>query len=166
MRKYWIAAGALALAAPAIAQSYPDQGPYPDHGPYPDYRDGSLSSAIPSPREAEAMGHVMGDVAGAILDVDVGPVVDAVDPYARHRGYPNRTLGDLASDGDPYARERMRRSIGAMGGVMGAMAAQAAILAPALERSMADFESRIAFAMRGLPDRDDRHDDYDPYYDD
>lgn len=157
MRKYLIAVSALALAAPAVAQ------------PYADYRD-DVRSTIPSPAEAEAMGHVMGDVAGAIMDVDVGPVVDAVDPYGRHRrGYRDRTLGEIASRGDPYARERMQRSIGAMGGVMGAMAAQAAILAPVLERSMADFERRIAYAMRGLPGRDYGYEDdygYDPYYDD
>lgn len=164
MRRYWIAAAALAVAAPAIAQPYPDtpypDTPYPDHA-YPDRAEG-VASGLPSPAEAEAMGHVIGSVAEAMMDVDVGPLVDAVDPSGRSavRG---RTLGDIAGARDPYARERMHRSIGAMGSALGAMATQAAILAPALERVLADFESRMAYATRGVGPRDHDYDYRDPY---
>lgn len=164
MRKYWIAAAALAFAAPAIAQPYPD-APYPDHA-YPGRADG-LASGLPSAAEAEAMGHVMGGVADAMMDVDIGPLLDAMRPGGRSAGR-GRTLGDIAGARDPYARERMHRSIGAMGSLMGAMASQAAILAPALEHVLADFESRMAYATRGLPDRRDRDFDYEdePGWDD
>ncbi|HEY1146089.1 MAG TPA: hypothetical protein VGE84_07090 [Allosphingosinicella sp.] len=157
MRKYWIAAAALAFAAPAIAEPYPD-APYPDHA-YPD-RAEDVAAGLPSPAEAEAMGHVMGGVADAMMDVDIGPLLDAMHPGGRSavRG---RTLGDIAGARDPHARERMHRSIGAMGNAMGAMATQAAILAPALERVLADFENRMAYATRGLPDRRDRDFDYE-----
>lgn len=161
MRKYWIAAAALAVAAPAIAQPYPD-APYPDHA----YRDrGEVAGAgLPSAAEAEAMGHVMGGVAEAMMDVDIGPLLHALDPGGRSavRG---RTLGDIAGGRDPYARERMHRSIDAMGGMMGAMATQAAILAPALQRVLADFESRMAYATRGLAGTRDRDFDFDDPYD-
>ena len=159
MRRYWIAAAALAVATPAVAQPYLDQH-------HPNRAEG-LAAGLPSPAEAEAMGHVVGGVADAMMDVDVGPLIDAMDP--RGRGYARgRTLGDIATARDPYARERMQRSIGAMGSAMGAMAAQAAILAPALERVLADFESRLANATRGLPDRRDGDFDYDyePGWDD
>jgi hypothetical protein len=161
MRKYWIAAAALAVAAPAIAERYPD-GAYPDPA-YPDRGEG-IAAGLPSPAEAEAMGHAMGGVAEAMMDIDIGPLLHAMDPGGRSadRG---RTLGDIAGGRDPYARERMHRSIDAMGGMMGTMAAQAAILAPALERVLADFESRMAYATRGRAGPRDRDSDFDDPYD-
>jgi hypothetical protein len=146
LRIFSIAALALALAAPAAAQN------------------GSYHHALPSPAEAEAVGRVVGSTADALLDVDVGPVIDAVDP-GRHYRSRERTIGDLASRDDPYYRERMHRSIGAVSVGLGDMATRAAILAPALRRSLHDLERSIEQATRDLPRRE-RYDDYDPYWDD
>lgn len=136
MRKLIFAAGAIALAAPAAAQ------------PYPDPRDDEIVRELPPPGEIEAMGDALGDVADAIMDVDVGPVIDAVDPDRRYRHRRERTLGDLASRDDPYARERIRDSIGAATVGLAATVEQLAILTPVLRRSLEDAARRMDDAMR------------------
>lgn len=156
MRHFLITAGLLALAVPAAAQPYAD--PYPD-GPEPG---AGIARALPSPGQAEAMGRVMGDVMGALMDVDVGPLVDAVDPGGRHHRR-ERTLGEMAGRGDPYYRERMDRSIDALSLGMGEMAVRMRVLAPALERTLADLGDSIRSATRGLVP-DDGH--YVPDWDD
>lgn len=154
MRKLIIAASVLALAAPAAAQ------------PYPDPRDEEIARSLPHPGEVETIGRTMEDVTDAILDVDVGPVVDAID---RSRGYPprryrDRTLGDIASRDDPYARERIREQIGVATVGAGAAVREMAILTPILRRSLEDAARRMEDAMRGR--RYDRRDgDYDRDYD-
>ena len=141
MRKLIFAASLLAVAAPAAAQ------------PYPDPRDDEIARDLPPPGEIEAMGDALGDVADAIMDVDIGPVVDAMDPYRRHR-HRERTLGDLASRDDPYARERIRDSIGAATFGLAATVEQLAILTPVLRRSLEDAARRMDDAMRRHRDRD------------
>jgi hypothetical protein len=113
------------------------------------------------------MGGALGDVADAIMDVDVGPVIDAVDPDRRHRhrGHRGRTLGDIASRDDPYARERIRDSIDVATIGLAATIDQLAILTPVLRRSLEDAARRMDDAMRrhrrdwdrrDYPDRDHR----------
>jgi hypothetical protein len=91
------------------------------------------------------------------MDVDVAPVVDAIDPerrrYRRHR---EETLGDIASRRDPYARERIRHSIGAATYGIEAALRQIAILTPVLRRSIEDTQRRIDDAMRHRDYRRDR----------
>lgn len=135
MRKLIIAASVIALAAPALAAAQP----------YPDPRDEEIERALPHPSQIDEVGRTVGDVTEAIMDVDVGPVVDAID---RGRGYPprryrDRTLGDIASRDDPYARERIRDQI--RGATVGAEAAarEMAILTPILRRSLEDAARRI-----------------------
>jgi hypothetical protein len=151
MRKPMFAASLLALAAPAAAQ------------PYPDPRDDEIVRELPPPGEIEAMGDALGDVADAVMDVDVGPVLDAVDPLGRHRHRRDRTLGDIASRDDPYARERIRDSIGAATIGLAATIDQLAILTPVLRRSLEDAARRMDDAMRRHRGRDwDRRDYPDP----
>lgn len=153
MRKLIFAASALAFAAPAAAQ------------PYPDPRDDEIVRELPPPGEIEAMGDALGDVADALMDVDVGPVIDAADPDRRYRHRRERTLGDIASRDDPYARERIRDGIGAATVGLAATVEQLAILTPVLRRSLEDAARRMDDAMRGhrrdwdrrdYPERDDR----------
>lgn len=148
MRKLLIAAAAIAVAAPAAA-----------HSPVRHPDDEELVRNLPSPREAEEIGRVMGDVADAMLDVPVGPLVDAVDPGRRmSRNERDRTLGDLATRDDPYARERIRRSADEISAGMGDMVSQMAVLAPVLRQTMEDVERRVDDAVR----RSDRRGrDYD-----
>ena len=149
MRKLIIAASILACAAPVAAQSYPDP------------RDDEIVRALPQPGEVEDLGDTVGRVADAIMDVPVGPIADAVDPYRRghHR---DDTLGDIARRDDPYARERMRDEIGAATAGLSAALEQIAIVTPALRRSLEDATRRMEDAMDGrgrYSDREYRRDD-------
>jgi hypothetical protein len=146
MRKLIIAATVLACAAPVAAQ------------PYPDPRDEEIVRALPHPGEVEALGDTVGRVADAILDVPVGPIADAVDPYRRGR-HRDETLGDIAHRDDPYARERMRDQIGAATAGLSAVMQELAVVTPALRRSLEDATRRVEDAMHGYGRDDDRYHD-------
>ncbi|HEY0086022.1 MAG TPA: hypothetical protein VGB65_08945 [Allosphingosinicella sp.] len=156
MRKLIIAASILACAAPVAAQSYPDP------------RDDDIVRALPHPGEVEELGDTVGRVADAIMDVPVGPIADAVDPYRRGR-HRDETLGDIARRDDPYAHERMRDEIGAATVGLSAALEQIAIVTPALRRSLEDATRRMEDAIDGrgrYSDRDYRRDDRDYRRDD
>jgi hypothetical protein len=161
MRKLIIAVTALAAAAPAFAQ------------PYHDPRDDDIVRHLPPPQEVERIGDSLGAAAEALMDVDVGPIADALDPYNRRYRHGRReTLGDLTGRRDPYARERMRAEIGAVTAGLGAAVGQMAVMTPILRRSLEDatrrMEDAIARGRYSRPyDHDRRYDeryerDYDP----
>jgi hypothetical protein len=153
LRKLIIAITALAAAAPAFAQ------------PQYDPRDDDIVRRLPPPQEVERIGRSLGDATDALLDVDVGPIADALDPYHRRYRHGRReTLGDLAGRRDPYARERMRAEIGAVTIGLGAAVEQMAVMTPVLRRSLEDSILRMEAAIaRGRYDRPyDR--DYDRRY--
>jgi hypothetical protein len=161
MRKLILAATVLACAAPAAAQSYPDRA-------YPDPRDEAIVRALPHPGQIEDVADTVGRVADAIMDVPVGPIADAVDPYRRGR-HRDETLGDIANRDDPYARERIRDGIGAATVGASAIMGELAILTPVLRRSLEDATRRMEDAMRGRDgdrryergdERDRERDDY------
>ncbi|HEX8226100.1 MAG TPA: hypothetical protein VF605_20015 [Allosphingosinicella sp.] len=167
MRKLIIAVTALAAAAPLAAQ------------PYSDPRDQDIVRHLPPPGEVERIGDSLGAAADAIMDVDVGPVADALDPYHRRYRHGRReTIGDLYGRRDPYARERMRAEIGAVTVGLGAAMEQVAVMTPILRRSLDEsirrMEDAIARGRSARPygDRYDRRyeprDDerYDPRYED
>ena len=168
MRKLIIAVTALAAAAPLAAQ------------PYPDPRDDEIVRRLPPPGEVERIGDAVGAATDALMDVDVGPLADALDPYHRRYRHGRReTLGDLAGRRGPYARERMRAEIGAVTVGLGAAVQSMAVVTPILRRSLEDATRRMEEALarggyryegpydRGYDDRYDRRDDrdYDPQYD-
>ncbi|MGZ8284145.1 MAG: hypothetical protein ACXW27_03235 [Allosphingosinicella sp.] len=153
MRKLIIAMTALAAAAPAFAQ------------PQYDPRDDDIVRRLPPPHEVERIGDSIGAATEALMDVDVGPIVDALDPYHRRYRHGRReTLGDLAGRRDPYARERMRAEIGAVTVGLGAAIEQMAVMTPLLRRSLEDSIRRMDEAIaRGRAARPyDR--DYDRRY--
>ncbi|HWT12338.1 MAG TPA: hypothetical protein VN231_06265 [Allosphingosinicella sp.] len=153
MYKLLIAAAAAALAAPATAQ---EDG-------FADPRDEEIAGALPPAEDIEAMAPALDRSVGALMDVDVGPILDAADPWRRRYGYgrPGRTLGALGRRDDPYFEERIRSSIygttAGMARMMGAFSAAA----PALARSIREVERAMGAAIddyhrrRGDP-RDDR----------
>ena len=154
MRRFLIAAAAIALAGPATAQEV-----------FTPEMDRDIAQAIPPAEEVEAMGETMDRVLGAFLDIPIGPIVDAVeaaDPDARRarRHHPrDRTLRDMASRDDPYFEDRMRDSIHGVTAGMGAMMEQIAVLAPVMRRSLGEMERNVAEAMRDRERRRERGED-------
>jgi hypothetical protein len=160
MRKLIIAVTALAAAAPAFAQPQP--------------RGDAIVRRLPPPQEVERIGDSLGAATDALMDVDVGPIADALDPYHRHYRRGPETLGDLAGRRDPYARERIRGEIGAVTVGLGAAVQQMAVMTPILRRSLEDATRRMQDAIdqgrssyrRGYDSRyeDRRYEDrrYDP----
>ena len=143
LRHYFFAAAALLTAAPAVAQ--PSEP-----------ADEEIVRSIPSPEALEETGVVIDRALGAILDVNVGGVAEAIDPErARDPHAREETLGDIARRDDPYFEERLRGSIGAVTANMGDMMARIAVLTPVLRRSLEDFERKVADATRDLPDYGD-----------
>ena len=117
----------------------------------------ALAQSVPSGAEIEAMAPAFDRVTGALLDVDVGGIIDAADPYARQPGYgrPGRTVGAMARRRDPAFDSRLRASI--YGGTARAARMMDAFTAamPAMRRSLDEARAAIGTAIddyhRGLP---------------
>ena len=86
--------------------------------------------------------------ADAMMNLDVGPIVDAVDPYGRHH---HRTLRDMARRNDPDFERRMHATIYGTAATMGRAADVVAAAQPALRRAVAQFEHDMAAAMAAPP---------------
>jgi hypothetical protein len=142
VRKLIIAMSALAVAAPAAAQP-----------PRPDPRDEALVRRIPPPEQIERMGDAIARVTDALMDIDIGPIVDAIDPAARRYRRGPETLGDLATRGDPYARERIRDEVGAATVGLGAAAEQMKVVTPVIRQSIEDAAARMEEAMERSRER-------------
>lgn len=143
MRRMMIGvAAAAACAVPASAQRVftPDM-------------DDELVRAVPPPEEVEAMGEAMDRVVGAVLDMPIGPLVDAIDAAdpTRRRDRPRyrrgETVGDVASRDDPYFEERLRGTIHGTTGAMGRTMEEIAIAAPVLRRALGEMERSIEQSM-------------------
>jgi hypothetical protein len=154
-------AAAAAFAAPAFAQ-----------GAAPDPLEDEIRRAVPPADEVEAMAPALDRSVGALMNVDVGPILDAADPWRRRPGYgrPGRTIGALAGRDDPYFEERVRSSLyGATADISRMMHAFGAA-APAIARSLREVERAMGAAIddyhrrRGDP-RDEAH-DREPYPED
>ena len=155
MFKPLIVAATAALAIPAAAQA-------PAAPPPPDSIEEAIVGAIPAPGQIEAMAPALDRMVGALLDVDVGPIMDAADPYRRHPGYGRRgrTLGALGSRDDPYFEDRLRSSIYEVTADTGRMMGAFATAAPALARSLREMQDALNAAIddyhRRSGDRRDR----------
>ncbi len=158
MHKLLIAAAAAAFAAPAFAQAAA-----------PDPLEDEIRRAVPAADEVEAMAPALDRSVGALMSVDVGPILDAADPWHRRPGFGRRgrTIGALAGRDDPYFEERVRSSLyGATADIARMMNAFGAA-APALARSLREVERAMGAAIddyhrrRGDP-RDQAY-DREPY---
>ncbi len=157
MRKPLAACIAAALTVvPAVAAAHP--------------QDDDFARALPSSHDVAAMAPALDRMVGALLEVDVGPVMDAADPYARHPGYgvPGRSLGALGRSRDPYFDRRWRGALYGSTADLGMMMDSLAAAAPALRRSLREVENSIAGAVEDYRARraDPRSPYRDPYYDD
>jgi hypothetical protein len=162
MRRFLVAATALLLAAPAAAQQV-----------FTPELDERIERGIPPAGEVEEMGDRMGHVLGALLDVPVGPLIDAVraaDPERRDRrdGRGPRTLRDMAGRDDPHFEARLQDDIRGVSAGMAQAMEQIAVLAPVLRRSLGQVERDMAAAFeRGRQGRyEDPRDDDGPRRDD
>jgi hypothetical protein len=150
MYKLLIAAAAAAATAPALGQ------------PAPDPLEDEIVRAIPPQEEVEAMAPALDGMVGALLNVDVGPILDAADPYRRRPGYgrPGRTLGELGRRDDPYFEDRLRSSIYGATSDMSRMMGAFAAAAPGLAHSVREMERAMDAAIddyhRRRGDRDPR----------
>jgi hypothetical protein len=158
MRKFVIAAAAAAIAAgPAVAQ--PDR--------YDADIDARIAASIPTAGEVEALAPAIDRTTGALLDLDVGPIMDAADPYRRYYGpRRGRTLRDLAGRDDPWFEQRLRGSIYGTTVGIGRMMDAIAAATPGVRRSIVQMEREIERAIHEAPRRGMRQDyGYDPRYD-
>ena len=118
--------------------------------------------AIPPAEQIERMAPALDRMIGALMNVEVGPLIDAVDPYRRAPDYgrPGRTLGELGRRDDPYFEERLRTSIYGTTEGMSRMVDGLAASAPALARSIRELERAmdIAFGAYRQPYRDEPED--------
>ncbi len=158
MRKLAIAAAAaLFLSGPAAAQ--------PD-AVFDAEMDARIAASIPPAEEVEALAPVIDRMTGAMLDLDVAPIMDAADPWRRHYGpRRGRTLREIAGRDDPWFEHRLRDSIYGTTAGIGRMMDAIAIAAPAMRRSLAQMEREMGRALRAPPRRYDSRDD-ERYYDD
>jgi hypothetical protein len=130
MRQLLIAAAVTAFAAaPAAA------GPPPAQAPRPSEQVQQYAPAID--RSADAL-----------LNLDLGPILDAVDPYRAHH---RRTLRDMARRNDPDFERRMHATIYGTAATMGRAADAFAAAQPALRHAFAQFEHDMAAAMAAPP---------------
>jgi hypothetical protein len=115
-------AGAAILAGPASAQ-----------GRHAEEAQRVIDEAVPA----------MDRATQALLNLDIGPILDAVDPYGPH---PHRTLRDMARRDDPDFERNLRASIHGSAASLQRMTAVAAAAEPALRQVMAQFQASIAAA--------------------
>ena len=144
MLKLCVAAAAAAFAVPALAQGPAAGDPLADE----------IVRALPPAEQVEAMAPAMDRALGALLEVDVGPIIDAADPWHRHPGYgrPGRTLGELARRDDPHFDDRLRASLYGATADVGRMMGAFAAAAPALARSLREIERALDAAIAGYGD--------------
>jgi len=115
-----------------------------------------LAAAIPAAAQAPAapgdkvaaMAPALDRVTGAMLDLDVGPIIDAADPYRRDRYARHRTLRDIARRDDPYFERRLRAQIYGTTAAMARMVDAFAAAEPALRRSLIEVEREMGAAIR------------------
>jgi len=146
MRKFLLATAFASLAIPAAAQA-----------------------PLPRGEDVAAMAPAIDRAADAMLGLDVGPIMDAVDPYRRGPPVRHRTLRDIAGRDDPYFEHRLRRQIYGTTAAMARMVDAVAAAEPALRRSLYEMERSIDLAVRDArrpPPRGDVDDDWDRDFDD
>ena len=141
MRKLLIAGALLCTAAPALAQppgDYDDEDRY--EAPVPE-------DALTDPRAVDAAAQSMDRLVGAIMNLPVGGIMQALDPYNMRAYPPNATIGELASRDDPYAMARIHAGIQGATRSMHAVQGAVAHAMPALRRSIEEIRRSMEAAI-------------------
>ncbi len=145
MRNALLAAGgavALAAAATASAQPLP---------PEPQMHPEDMAHAIPSPGEVRDVAVGLDRVLGALLNLDIRPVVEAIDPASPALRRGERTLRDLGERDDPYFEDRLRSNIYGVSGAVSEAMGRMVVLVPVLQRTLDQVERDVADALRTPP---------------
>lgn len=137
MRKLLIVALVGTFAAPLVAQPVRS-----------DELGEDIVRSLPHPYDVEDAGGKLGAAVGAILDVPIGGVVQAIDPAARVD--PRETIGDVAGRGDPEFEARMQDEVAGLSVKAADMVRGLAAAAPVLDRSLAQLERDLDRALGGL----------------
>jgi hypothetical protein len=145
MRKFILAAAAIACTIPAVASAQSSPA-------FPQEMDEDLARSLPHPYDVEAAGDRLGQAVGAIVNVPIGDVVRAIDPTAPVRR--DDTIADVAGRDDPGFEGRIEDEVRGLTMNAADLVRQMAVVAPALRRSLADLERSLGSAMRGSPDYD------------
>ncbi|HEX8442301.1 MAG TPA: hypothetical protein VF631_01500 [Allosphingosinicella sp.] len=144
-----VLAAAIACALPAAASAQ-------SSATFPEEMDEEIVRSLPHPYDVEEAGDRLGSAVGAILNVPIGGVIQAIDPAARaHR---NDTVADVAGRDDPFFEERVEDDVRGLTLKTADLMRQLTVVAPVLRRSLADLERNLEGAIRQRPDRD--YDDY------
>jgi len=151
MRKLLILGAALIVAVPAIAQPDYDDRPAPDEDvAYEEEWEEPAeppAPVLPHPGEVREIAGAMDRLVGAVMDLPIGGIARAVDPYGASNVPPGATVRDMATRDDPYAEARIRGGIqGATRGV-GAMSEALARAVPVLQRSFEQVSRDLERAM-------------------
>ena len=139
MRLLMFASAAFALAAPALAAPPPGQAPHDRW-----VRD------MPQPDEIEQAERAMDRALDALMDIRVGPLEDAVPGRRLAPERRNETLGDLARRDDPYFDRKVHGSLHEMTEAMNQLTDKMAVMAPVIEREVADMKQHLREAKREL----------------
>ncbi len=157
MRKLLILGAALIVAVPVIAQPRYEPRPAPDQEVVYDedvaddevYDEpaGPPAAVLPHPGEVREIAGAMDRLLAAVMDLPIGGIARAVDPYGTSNVPPGATVRDMATRDDPYAEQRIRAGIqGATRGV-GAMSEALARAMPVLQRSFEQVSRDLERAM-------------------
>lgn len=160
MHKLLFAVAVAAFAGPAFAQEPGDERFERD-----------IRRALPPAEQVEAMAPAMDAMVGALMSVDVGPIMDAADPLRRGYDYGRRgrTIGAIASRDDPYFEQRVRGSIYGATRDMSRMMDAFVAVTPTLARSLREVERAMGDAIEDYERRrNEARDGWDrgPYPDD
>ena len=135
MRYLLAVALALTVAAPAVAQP---RDPYDD-----------ITASLPHPYDIEAAGDKIGAAVGAIVNIPIGDAVRAIDPTAPVSR--NSTIADVAGGGDPDFEGRLQDQVAGLSVKAADMVRQVAVMAPTLQRTIADLQRSLDAALGDLP---------------
>jgi hypothetical protein len=139
MRNILIGTAVVALAGPAAAQN-------------PSAADEDLVRAVPPTEQIEATADVVHRVVGAVMDMPIGPLIDAIDAAdPKGRGYRRlpreRTVGEMASRDDPSFEARLHDTIDAAAVSADVLAAEVEIVAPEMRRAVERIERDVDRAV-------------------